>query len=53
MIFEKIYKWTTRFEPCCLFIENSEPNGVMSFLRKFRNIILGLNIAVFSGKIEN
>ena len=50
---EKIQKQTTWFEPCCLFRENLELNNVMSYLRKLRNRLLGLNPVVFSEKIEN
>ena len=50
MIFEKIYKKPTWFEPFCVFRKNEELNSVMSFLRKFRNGLLRLNHVVFSEK---
>ena len=51
-MFEEIEKWTAWFEACGLLKENWELNSVMSFLGKFTTSLLGLNLAVFSQKIE-
>ena len=53
VIFVKIYKLTTCFEPCCIFKGNWELKCAMSFLRIFRNRLLRLNHLVFSKKTEN
>ena len=53
VIFDKISKYTTSFEPCFFLRENWELNNLMSLLRKFRNRLLGLNHLFFSEKTEN
>ena len=52
-IFEEIYKDTTWSQPSSIFWENWELMCPMSFLRKFRNRLLGLNDLVFPKKIES
>ena len=52
-IFEEIFKDTTWSQPSSIFRENWELMCPTSFLRKFRNRLLGLNHLVFPKKIES